>query len=120
MVGTEFERLIVDLDEHRRTHFYGKHRGVVTDADDPEKIGRIKARVPAVYGDEESQWCLPAVPFAGAKHGLLLLPKVGDGVWIEFNRVHPGLPNGWRPAPPQAAAGRPRLGRWLVARTWVR
>ncbi len=92
MVGTEFERLLVDLDEHRRTHFYGKHRGVVTDADDPEKMGRIKARVPAVYGDEESQWCLPAVPFAGAKHGLLLLPKVGDGVWIEFEGGLPSRP----------------------------
>ena len=81
----EFEDLIVELNEHRRSHYYGKYRGVVTDPDDPEKMGRIKAQVPAIYGDEQdSPWCLPVVPFAGDSHGLLLLPKKGDGVWIEF------------------------------------
>jgi uncharacterized protein involved in type VI secretion and phage assembly len=81
----EFEDLIVELNEYRRSHYYGKYRGVVTDPDDPDNMGRIKAQVPAIYGDErDSDWCLPVVPFAGDSHGLLLLPKKGDGVWIEF------------------------------------
>lgn len=49
--------------------------------------------MPAIYGDEQdSPWCVPVVPFAGDAHGLLLLPKPGDGVWIEFeagNISHP-------------------------------
>ena len=31
--------------------FYGKYRGIVTDTEDPLKMGRIKARVPDVLGD---------------------------------------------------------------------
>jgi len=89
----EFEGLLVELDEHRRSHYFGKYRGVVSDPDDPEKMGRIKAQVPSIYGDEEdSPWCLPVAPFAGDSHGLFLLPKKGDGVWIEFeagNISHP-------------------------------
>ena len=40
--------------------------------------------MPEVLGEEVSQWARPAVPFAGAKHGFVALPEVGDGVWIEF------------------------------------
>ena len=32
--------------------FYGKYEGVVTDTADPKKIGRIRAKVPAVLGEE--------------------------------------------------------------------
>lgn len=84
MLGADYERLLIDVHERVSTHFYGKYRGVVTNPDDPDKMGRIKATVDAVYAGEETEWALPAVPFAGAKHGLLLLPKKGDGVWIEF------------------------------------
>jgi hypothetical protein len=65
----------------------------VTTSDDPDRLGRVRAHVPAIYGDEQdSPWCVPVVPFAGDAHGLLLLPKPGDGVWIEFeagNISHP-------------------------------
>jgi uncharacterized protein involved in type VI secretion and phage assembly len=92
-MSREFENLVVALDEHRRGHYYGKYRGVVTDPNDPEKMGRIKAQVPSIYGDEQdSPWCMPVAVFAGDSHGLLLLPKKGDGVWIEFeagNISHP-------------------------------
>jgi uncharacterized protein involved in type VI secretion and phage assembly len=66
--------------------FYGKYEGVVTDAADPKKIGRIRARVPAVLGEEVvSGWALPCVPAGGGKErGMLFLPQVGDTVWIEF------------------------------------
>jgi hypothetical protein len=97
-MNDQFEKIVADLDEYRRNHFFGKYRGVVSDSDDPEKMGRIKARVPSVYGDEESPWCLPVSPFAGDSHGLLLLPKNGDGVWIEFeagNISHPVWTGCW-------------------------
>jgi uncharacterized protein involved in type VI secretion and phage assembly len=76
--------------EHPRAwsvdRFYGKYEGVVTDASDPKKIGRIRAKVPAVLGEEvETGWALPCVPAGGGKErGMLFLPQVGDTVWIEF------------------------------------
>jgi uncharacterized protein involved in type VI secretion and phage assembly len=84
MLGADYERLLVDLHERLTNRYYGKHRGIVTDATDPEKMGRIKATVDTVYAGQETDWAMPAVPFAGAKHGLLLLPEPGDGVWVEF------------------------------------
>ena len=41
--------------------FYGKYRGIVTNIKDPLKMGRIKARVPDVLGEEPSGWALPCV-----------------------------------------------------------
>ena len=66
--------------------FFGKYEGVVTDVDDPKKIGRIRAKVHAVLGEEvDSGWALPCVPAGGGKErGMLFLPQVGDTVWIEF------------------------------------
>lgn len=63
---------------------YGKYRGVVTDVDDPLMTMRIKAKVPDVYGDDDSGWALPCAPFGGDQVGLFALPKVGAGVWVEF------------------------------------
>jgi Type VI secretion system/phage-baseplate injector OB domain len=77
--------LLTQLAETMRTRFFGKYRGLVTDISDPEGLARIRARVPAVFGDQlDSGWAMPALPFAGPQHGLALLPEVGDGVWIEF------------------------------------
>ena len=72
--------------------FYGKYRGVVTDINDPLKMGRIQARVPDVLGTDVSGWALPSVPFAGDGMGFYALPKVGAGVWIEFEQGDPDYP----------------------------
>jgi uncharacterized protein involved in type VI secretion and phage assembly len=50
------------------------------------------AQVPEVLVGQESSWAMPAVPFAGAGHGLVLLPEVGDGVWIEFESGDTSFP----------------------------
>ena len=64
--------------------FYGKYRGIVTNTNDPLKLGRLRARVPDVTGDQEIGWALPCVPYAGEKFGAFALPTVGTKVWIEF------------------------------------
>jgi hypothetical protein len=84
MNNADFESVVVRLSELERSRHYGKYRGLVRDISDPENQCRIKAEVPAVYGEQQSPWAMPAVPFAGPSHGLVLLPEVGDGVWIEF------------------------------------
>ena len=83
-MSIEFEELVVRVAELQRSRHFGKYRGIVRDVSDPDGLGRIRASVPAVYDEEDSPWALPAVPFAGPQHGLVLLPEVGDGVWIEF------------------------------------
>jgi uncharacterized protein involved in type VI secretion and phage assembly len=63
--------------------FYGKYRAVVSKNDDPDGLGRIKARVRA-FNDEETAWALPALPFAGPGVGLYLIPPPKTWVWIEY------------------------------------
>lgn len=72
--------------------FYGKYRGIVTDINDPLMIGRIKATVSDVMGDQESGWAMPCAPFGGEQTGFFVLPKVGAGVWIEFEHGDPDYP----------------------------
>ncbi|MDQ3743677.1 MAG: phage baseplate assembly protein V [Acidobacteriota bacterium] len=73
-------------------HFFGKYRGTVTDVQDPLMLGRVRAKVPDVMGDQESGWAAPCVPFGGSQMGLFGLPKVGAGVWIEFEHGDPDYP----------------------------
>ena len=65
--------------------YYGKYRGLVTDNRDPDKAGRLKLRVPSILADEETDWALPCLPFAGmAGAGLFLVPETDAQVWVEF------------------------------------
>jgi len=64
--------------------YYGKYRGLVTDTHDPKNMGRLKARVPEVFGKEETGWALPCVPYAGDGSGQYTIPEEDTGVWIEF------------------------------------
>lgn len=73
-------------------NFYGKYRGKVTDIQDPLMMGRVRAKVPDVMGDQESGWAMPCLPFAGQSMGFFGLPKVGAGVWIEFEHGDPDYP----------------------------
>ncbi|HTT88808.1 MAG TPA: phage baseplate assembly protein V [Acidimicrobiales bacterium] len=76
------DRVLEDLLDRLRNRFYGKYRGIVSDVD--ATTCRIKAKVPAVFGDTESGWCMPCVPYAGPQVGIAFLPEVGSGVWVEF------------------------------------
>jgi len=72
--------------------FYGKYRGTVTDNRDPLNMGRIRARVPDVLGENESGWALPSLPYAGSGVGLFLLPPLKSSVWMEFEQGNPDYP----------------------------
>jgi hypothetical protein len=75
-----------------QTVYFGKFRGVVADVNDPLNLGRVGVVVPDVYGSSSAVWALPSFPFAGPNHGLVLLPEVGDNVWVEFEQGDPNYP----------------------------
>jgi uncharacterized protein involved in type VI secretion and phage assembly len=72
--------------------FLGKYRGQVTDNQDPNGLGRVRATVPDVLGADESGWALPCAPFGGDSVGFYALPSVGARVWVEFERGDPDYP----------------------------
>jgi uncharacterized protein involved in type VI secretion and phage assembly len=76
------DALFHELMDRVRNRFYGKYRGVVTDVD-PSTM-RVKASVPSVLPTGGTGWCMPCVPYAGPQVGVVMLPEVGTGVWIEF------------------------------------
>jgi uncharacterized protein involved in type VI secretion and phage assembly len=76
------DSVMVEIMERLRSRFYGKYRGAVTEIDDATL--RIKAKVPAVLGEQPTGWCMPCVPYAGQGAGIAFIPEAGAGVWIEF------------------------------------
>ena len=58
--------------------------GVVTNSDDPEKLGRVRVKYPSLSESDESAWARVVVPGGGKKRGMALLPEVGDEVLLGF------------------------------------
>lgn len=82
----EIEKVVADLIQKVERRFYGKYRGFVVNNDDPKHLGRVRLQVPSVLGPEVvTGWALPCVPYGGQKNqGLLFVPDLGAGVWVEF------------------------------------
>ena len=75
--------------------FYGKYRGTVLNNVDPEFRGRLLVQVPDALGLVPSSWAEPCVPLAGPTGppmGVYLVPPIGAGVWVEFEKGDPEYP----------------------------
>lgn len=83
--------LILRLAELVQGRFFGKYRGIVTGHELLPQRGRVQVQVPAVLGDLDvmAEIC---VPYAGDGTGLMLLPEVGSGAWVEFEAGDPAYP----------------------------
>jgi uncharacterized protein involved in type VI secretion and phage assembly len=77
------ERVARFIERNENKH-WGKYRAIVADRNDPERLGRLKLRVPSLLADAATGWAWPAAPYAGADVGFFFVPKVGDLVWVEF------------------------------------
>ncbi len=75
-----------DLARHEGK-YYGKYSGTVTDNEDSEKRGRVKVRVPTVFGPELEVWARPCFPF-----GHFYVPDNETQVWVEFETGNPDFP----------------------------
>ena len=62
--------------------------GLVTNNKDPEGLGRIKVKYPALDDTDESPWVRVASPMAGEERGFFYLPEVNDEVLIAFEQGH--------------------------------
>lgn len=99
------------------SNYYGKYKAIVVDINDPDAMGRIKVRCPAIYGEYASGWCMPCIPNAIDYNGDFFIPPVGEGVWIEFeagNTDYPIYSGSWyskgkTPVPSYAEAGNYRI-----------
>jgi len=58
--------------------------GIVTNNNDPEQMGRVKVKFPALDDSLESEWMRIATPSAGAGRGLLMLPQPDEEVLVGF------------------------------------
>ncbi|HEY4348499.1 MAG TPA: VgrG-related protein [Gaiellaceae bacterium] len=58
--------------------------GMVTNNDDPDKLGRVRVSYPALGSGTEGWWARVTAPNAGAARGLMMMPQVGDEVVIGF------------------------------------
>lgn len=72
--------------------YFGKYRGVVLNNVDPLQMGRLIVQVPDVTGLAPSSWAMPCVPIAGIQNGMVALPILGSGVWVEFEQGDPDYP----------------------------
>ncbi len=67
--------------------FPGVTVGVVTDIDDPEKLGRLKVRIiNRDSSDYETGFIRVMTPMTGKKWGAFCFPEVGDEVLVAFNQ----------------------------------
>lgn len=88
-------------DRERRFHLVV---GVVTDNNDPARLGRVKVKYPWLSAEQTSDWARVVSPGAGRKRGLQFIPQVEDEVLVGFEMGdvhHPyvlgGLWNGQAP-----------------------
>ena len=65
--------------------------GVVTNNNDPDKMGRVKISLPSV-NEVETFWAPVLLPAAGNERGISMLPRVDEQVIVAFENGDPSYP----------------------------
>jgi phage protein D len=91
--------------------------GIVTDNNDPDKLGRVKVKYPWLAPDQESFWARVVTVGGGPDRGVGFLPEINDEVLVGFEQddiqyayVLGGLWNG-KDAPPEGVTKAPAGGK---------
>jgi uncharacterized protein involved in type VI secretion and phage assembly len=79
-----------------RSKMFGVEIGIVTNVQDPDKLGRVKIALKRMKDPDgnppESWWARVAQPAAGAGRGFYWLPEVNDEVLVAFEMGEPRMP----------------------------
>ena len=67
--------------EGQNSKIYGLVIGVVSNNQDPEKLGRIKVKFPWLSDEVESNWCRLAYPMGGKERGFWWIPVGTSNSW---------------------------------------
>ena len=59
---------------------------------DPKYLGRVRVEAPAVFGEGQSSWAMPCVPYLSPDLNIATIPPVGTGVWVTFEGGDPAYP----------------------------
>lgn len=71
--------------ENQNKKIYGVAVGVVSNINDPKKMGRVKVKFVLREGEQESDWIRIASLAAGPQRGIYFLPEVDDEVLLAFH-----------------------------------
>ena len=83
-----------------KTNFEMHYDGTVVDDEDPDKLGRLRVRIPELYGNipvEHIPWATPSLTFGGGgdgdgNYGSFWIPPKKSKVHIRLRRGHPWFP----------------------------
>jgi uncharacterized protein involved in type VI secretion and phage assembly len=102
-------------DEAEADHRFEAVIGLVTDNKDPDKLGRVKVKLPTITESETTWWAPVVSAGAGKNRGWFFLPEVDDEVLVLFEHGdinHPvvigALWNGKDKPPDNNPGGNPR------------
>lgn len=90
---TEFKMLMRKYGLEWFSRYYACYRGSVVNNQDPQFLGRITLKCPAVFGKEiYDDWVFPKGMAAGKNWGFFAIPQPGDLVWVSFENGNPQYP----------------------------
>lgn len=96
---TEFRQLLQRYGLEYFKKYYGVYRATVADNEDPDKLGRLKLDIPQIYGSQvHDYWAWPKGMPSGDGKGFLMLPAIGDAVYVCFeggDAKYPIWEHGW-------------------------
>lgn len=70
----------------------GARPAIVTNVEDPDRLGRVKLKYPWLSDDFETGWSRVVQVGAGPERGLLWYPEVGDEVLVDYLDADETLP----------------------------
>jgi uncharacterized protein involved in type VI secretion and phage assembly len=88
------QRTLLDLmtPAHNTPWANGLVIGIVTNNQDPEKLGRVRVKFPTLDDSLEGWWARVTALNAGKERGVLMVPQVGDEVVVGFEHGDPTRP----------------------------
>lgn len=89
----QFKQLLAEFGLEYFNRYYSTYRGFVESNEDPEELGRLKLRIPTIYGTKvRDYWAWPVGLYCGNNSGQYFMPEKGDMVFVRFENGDPDFP----------------------------